>query len=84
MYKPIKVKALDSYKIWVKFEDGTEGQVDLSGELGKGVFEYWNDHSNFRKVYINNETDGIAWNEELEICPETVYYEILEQAKKAV
>ncbi|MFH1319746.1 MAG: DUF2442 domain-containing protein [Bacteroidota bacterium] len=76
-YIPKEVKALADYKIWVKFEDGTSGEVDLSNEAGKGIFKFWNNRDNFKKVFINNETDGIAWNDELEICPETVYNEIV-------
>jgi len=52
MFKPIEVKALADYKIWVKYSDGVEGEVDLSHLAGKGVFKVWNDYSAFEKVYI--------------------------------
>lgn len=29
MFKPIEVKALKSYRLFIKFSDGAEGEVDL-------------------------------------------------------
>lgn len=47
--KPQEVSALDNYKIWIKFEDGVKGEIDLSSLKGKGVFEIWNDYKKFYK-----------------------------------
>ena len=74
--KPIKVKALEKYRIWILFDDGISGEVDLSDVAGQGIFKIWDRNNNFKKVFINNETEGIAWNNELEICPETIYLQI--------
>ena len=76
MVKPVKVKALKKYKIHIEFEDGIIGEADLADAAGKGVFKYWDEDNNFQKVFINGETYGIAWNDELEIDPETVYAQI--------
>jgi len=38
MFKPIQVKVLPNYKLWVKYTDGVEGEIDLSHLVGKGVF----------------------------------------------
>lgn len=80
MVKPIKVTASVKYKIHVVFEDGLTGEADLSDSAGKGVFKYWDVGNNFQNVFVNSQTYGIAWNEELEIDPETVY----KQLKSAV
>ncbi len=37
MFKPIAIKALSNYKIWIKYSDGVEGEVNLSYFAGKGV-----------------------------------------------
>lgn len=44
MVKPIQVKALPNYKLWLKYADGVEGEVDLAHLAGKGVFALWNDY----------------------------------------
>lgn len=72
MFKPIKVKALSDYKIWIKYSDGTEGEVDLSHLAGKGVFKFWEDVKSFQRVYI---ADGgaVTWNDRVDLCPDSIY-----------
>ncbi len=71
--KVIAVHAIEKYKIFLKYDDGTEGIVDLSDAAGKGVFNYWDINDNFFKVYIDRETDGVAWSSQLDICPDAQY-----------
>ena len=37
MEKVIDVRALDDYRIWLRFDDGAQGEVDLSDLAGRGV-----------------------------------------------
>jgi len=39
--KPTEVKALGGDRIWIEFEDGVQGVVDLSAYAGRGVWEAW-------------------------------------------
>ncbi len=75
MFKPTEVKALEMYKIWIKYDDGIEGTVDLSHLSGKGVFSLWNDYEEFRKVYIG-ESGALTWSEQVDICPDSIYMQI--------
>jgi len=75
MFKPIAVKALPGYKLWVKYADGVEGEVDLSPLVGKGVFMLWNDPAFFEKVYIGPHRE-IAWSDEIDLCPDAIYMKI--------
>ena len=34
MKKAVEVKALNGYRIWLRYADGVEGEVDLNGNLG--------------------------------------------------
>lgn len=52
MLKPIEVKALPDYKIWIKYSNGTAGEVDLSHLAGRGVFKLWDDYQEFQAVHI--------------------------------
>ncbi len=63
MFRPVSVRALPGYKLWVKYSDGIEGEANLSHLVGKGVFSLWNDYGAFQKVYIG-EHGEIAWSEE--------------------
>lgn len=75
MHKPVEVKALSGYKLWVKFSDGVEGEVDLSRLAGKGIFTLGDDHDAFRKVNIG-ENGEIVWNRKIDLCPDAIYMEI--------
>ena len=75
MLRPVEVKALPDYRLWVKYSDGVEGEVDLSHLAGKGVFALWDDYAAFEKVYIGSHRE-IAWSDEVEICPDTIYMTI--------
>jgi len=74
--KPIEVKALKRYKIWLKYEDGTKGEIDLNHLTGQGVFKYWDEGNNFFNVYIDKESNAIAWSDELDICPDNIYFKL--------
>lgn len=83
MFRPVEVKALPDYKIWVRFADGVEGQVDLSYLAGRGVFSLWNDYRVFQEVHIGPGGE-IAWNEEVDLCPDSIYLKLTGKAPEDV
>ena len=81
---PIAVEPRDGYRIWVQYEDGVEGELDLSHLAGKGVFKAWNDRAYFEGVHINEEGGCVCWgippggsDMEIDIAPETGYAQLL-------
>jgi hypothetical protein len=68
----VAIKALPKYRVWLRYSDGAEGEVDLSHLAGKGVFKLWNAYENFEKVYIS-DAGAIAWSDMVEICPDSAY-----------
>ncbi len=72
MPKPLEVKALQGHRIWIRYEDGVQGEVDLSDIAGRGVFAVWNDRKAFESVHIG-EQGAIAWMDDLDLCPDAVY-----------
>ena len=77
MVKPITVEARDGYRIWVKFEDGVSGVVDLSDIAGHGVFKALEDRAFFETINILPH-HSISWggSDDIEICPDTIYMEL--------
>lgn len=66
----IAVKVLDNYRLYLKFDDGAEGQVDLSKLIVfKGVFEPLSQKSFFSSVSINRDTGTICWRNGADISP---------------
>lgn len=75
--KPIKLKALPDYHLRIEFSDGIKGEVDLSYLVGKGVFKILNDKNIFNNVTIHPETNAISWNNDAELCPDSLYLKII-------
>lgn len=74
--KPIQIKPLENYQIWLKYSDNTEGTIDLSHLVGKGIFSEWGNIEKFKTVFIDAETNAIAWNKTIELCPNSLYLKI--------
>ena len=70
--KILEARPLDGYKIWLKFEDGIAGKVDLAHLAGKGVFVFWRNYENFRKVSIENGR-WLAWSDEIDLDADSLY-----------
>ena len=75
MLKPIEVKPLPGYKLWLRYSDGVTGVVDLSDLVGQGVFSVWKDPAYFERVRIGDH-GAIIWDEELDLCPDALYLKI--------
>jgi hypothetical protein len=75
MFKPVEVKALPDYRIWIRFADGVAGEVDLSHLAGRGVFSLWRDEAVFQQVHIGSHGE-IAWNAEMELCADSMYLQL--------
>ncbi len=67
-----RAEAKPGYKLFVEFEDGINGIVDLSGWKGRGVFESWDDETNFRKFVIT-DTKKLEWDENIDMDPDAFY-----------
>jgi hypothetical protein len=61
------------YRVWLKFSDGLEGVVDLSGELYGPVFEPLRDLAIFRQLRLDPDTHTIAWPDGADLAPEHLY-----------
>jgi hypothetical protein len=69
----IEVRHVREYVVWVKFEDGTSGEVDLSGSLRGPVFEPLQNIDYFKQVSVDSEIGTIVWPNGADIAPETLY-----------
>jgi hypothetical protein len=76
LFRIKEIEARTGYKLWVRFEDEVEGEVDLSDLVGKGVFKQWEDPKEFMKVSLNPETGAPSWPGELDIAPDSLYREL--------
>ena len=77
LYDVVEVKALSDFKVWVRFEDGLEGEADLSDLVGRGVFRRWTDNpSEFLQARVDAESGTIVWPGGLDVAPDRLYRDI--------
>ncbi len=72
---PLQVEARGGFKLWVRFGDGVEGEVDLSQHAGRGVFKVWDTPGVFEAVSVSPHR-SIRWTEDIELCADAIYLEI--------
>jgi hypothetical protein len=72
------VKPMVKYKLYLEFDNGVKGEVDLSYLKNNGVFKWWEKEDNFSKVHIDN-TRNIVWNEDIDIDVLNCYLKITNQ-----
>lgn len=69
------VRPLGGFGLRIRFEDGTEGDVDIAKLVGKfaGVFARVHDPSYFAKVRVDRQLGTISWPNGADIAPEALF-----------
>lgn len=75
MFRPIEVRPLSGFRLHLRYDNGVEGEVDLSRFAGQGVFSLWNDRGAFEKVSIGSGGE-IRWSDEVDLCPDALFMKI--------
>ena len=73
MFDIVEARYVSQYTVWLRFEDGTQGEVDLSAELYGSVFEPLKDHAFFSQVRVNPDTGTVEWPNKADFAPEFLY-----------
>lgn len=68
-----EVKALDGYTLWLRFQDGVSGTVDVSKELWGPMFEPLRDKVLFDRAAIHPELETVTWPNGADCSPEYLY-----------
>ena len=72
LVRPVEVEARGQYRLWLRFSDGVEGEVDVSDLAGQGVFAAWQETAFFDSVRID-ETRAVSWGDAIDLCPDALY-----------
>jgi hypothetical protein len=68
-----EARYLHDYVIWMRFNDGAAGEVDLRDELTSEIFEPLQDVERFRQFRVDPEMETIVWENGADIAPEFLY-----------
>jgi hypothetical protein len=83
-FKRVKIvacQAKSNYHVWIEFDDGLQGEVDLSYLVGHGVFEAWKSVEFFNEVRIDPRTETLAWGDEIDLDPYVLRDKILKSTE---
>ena len=76
-----KAEYLGGYRVWLEFNDGSAGEVDLSNELDGKVFRPFQDLEYFKPFSLEGHT--LSWENGADFAPEFLKELMLSQGKVA-
>ena len=68
-----EAKYLHDYVIWLRFNDSSEGEIDLQDELEGEVFGELRDIDAFKSFRVDPELQTIVWENGADLAPEFLY-----------
>ena len=70
----IDVEPRGNYRLWLRFQDGTAGEIDLEPELTfQGVFGPLREPAYFARVRVNPDLRTICWPNDADWDPLVLY-----------
>jgi len=71
-----EAKAVGRFRVFLGFDDGVSGIVDLSHLAGRGVFSAWEQEEGlFERVSIS-PNGALQWPGEIDLCPDSLYLQM--------
>lgn len=72
-YDVMEARYVRDYVVWLRFRDGTAGEVDLSGALEGPVFRPLRNRAYFRQFMVHPEFQTLVWPNGADLAPEFLY-----------
>jgi len=72
MSQLVEARAQEGYQVWLRYDDGVQGVVDLSDLSGRGVFQAWSDRQVFETLRVT-DSGALEWPGELDLCGDSLY-----------
>ena len=66
----VEARCVSAYTVWVRFDDGAEGEIDLSAELHGEVFQPLRNVDYFRAFSVHPELKTLVWPNGADFAPE--------------
>ena len=66
-------KYIREYTLYLRFSDGSDGEVDLEHELDGEIFEPLKNITYFKDFSVNQELHTVVWPNGADFAPEFLY-----------
>lgn len=74
LYDVVEVKVVKDYVLYLRFENGIEGNIDMATILPfEGIFSKLKNVEYFATVFVNKELGTIVWDNGADLSPEFLY-----------
>jgi hypothetical protein len=67
----VDARHISEFTLWLRFNDGTEGEIDLRDELTGPIFEPLRDPAYFKNFKV--DIDTVTWPNGADFAPEFLY-----------
>jgi hypothetical protein len=70
----VDAKALHAHRLWVRFSDGSEGEIDLAGFIfndTRPIVSALRDSESFARLRVQSDT--VTWDNGFDLAPEFLY-----------
>lgn len=72
-YHVVEARHVRGHTLWVRFRDGTAGEIDLASALKGPVMEPLKDIAFFKQFSIHPEFRTLVWPNGADFAPEFLY-----------
>jgi hypothetical protein len=79
MLEVVRSQYQDGYRIWLEFNDGASGVVDLSGALWGPMFEPLKDIEQFKRFAVSDVLHTLVWENDADLAPEYLHDKMAKQ-----
>lgn len=64
----LSVKSLGCLSVYLEYDDGVEGKIDLTNTISKNCFDDLKDQEEFSKVFYDECTNELCWPGGVRLC----------------
>jgi hypothetical protein len=84
MHRIISCCANNDYSLWLHFEDGVKGIVNLHDLVGVGIFSAWRDIEVFKKISIDPIKESVSWEGGIDLDSDVLHEYLVSKAQEAM
>ena len=75
----VEVEPRAEFRLWLRYEDGVAGEVNLSESAKLPLFQGWHDDAPFEAVGLS-PSGLLVWNDDIDLCGDALYLELTGQS----
>jgi len=72
-YHVVEARHVGGYVLWLRFKDGTQGEIDLGPALVGPVFEPLRNPEEFKRFRLDPEFHTLVWPNGADFAPEFLH-----------